>query len=239
MIRSSLPNGQRAFRCARCGAQARTSSSCRGGSRRPAPACDERRWTVGERPGHPRIAREPRTSLIDEPQRQADGRRARWRGGHDDGGLARQSHGESKAPSAALAGAAGLPIASATVAPPAAPPAEPAPVVQAPAPIAPPRNRPSRTQRCPTGRGPQGRSASHAEREQHRTEEAAARNQQASRGSSRRRGPRPQGSSGAAAGRPVLTRSRLRDLALRDDDYNLPSLSGLPSASCRTISSCR
>jgi len=44
---------------------------------------------------------------------------------------------ESKAPSAALAGAAGLPITSATVAPPAALPAEPAPVVQAPAPIAP------------------------------------------------------------------------------------------------------
>jgi serine/threonine-protein kinase len=48
-----------------------------------------------------------------------------------------KSPSDSKAPSAALAGAGGLPIASATVAPPAAPPAEPPPVVQAPAPIAP------------------------------------------------------------------------------------------------------
>jgi len=53
-----------------------------------------------------------------------------------------KSTNDSKAPSAALAGAAGLPIVSATVAPtPApptpAPPTEPAPVVQAPAPSAP------------------------------------------------------------------------------------------------------
>ena len=149
-----------------------------------------------------------------------------------------KSTNDSKAPSAALAGAAGLPIASATVAPtpapPPAPPAEPAPVVHAPAPTA-PTSEPAAVAasaapptEAPKAETRHARSATNAEPRKPPPETSKP-----PAGGC----PTTSSSGSAAARRPKnrFARSRLRNLS----SYNLPSLSGSPSASCRTISSWR